>query len=80
MKKAMLKRFSNEIAEQYKDNLVVIYECQCPTDYKEYHHPDYKWPLIVERLCKKCHYQRHKDDRPRINGGRFYSQFMDKKP
>lgn len=44
-----------------KHSVLIVHECSCEEyDRKENHHPDYKYPLLVQRLCRKCHKAAHR--------------------
>lgn len=40
--------------------LNIAYECCCENVRKVLHHPDYKKPFDVERLCYRCHAGAHR--------------------
>lgn len=53
-----------------KENLIILFECKHKVLYtKHRHHPNYDYPLQVELLCRKCHFDRHRDQfRKAFNG------------
>ena len=42
-----------------RDKICILYECSCECDQKHFHHPNYKQPLLVVKLCPTCHYKEH---------------------
>lgn len=62
-----LRKFKKEINGGYKSHskyshqpLIVLYECPHDHPRKHNHHPDYRFPLRVYRLCPQCHTAEHK--------------------
>lgn len=47
--------------KKYPEKIIVLCECEHNSK-KQNHHPDYNNPFEIEKLCKHCHYLRHKDN------------------
>ena len=43
----------------FKDDMVILGECSCVYHKKHFHHPDYRRPLEVFRMCPSCHQREH---------------------
>lgn len=47
--------------KKYPEKIIIMFECE-HKGIKQNHHPDYDKPFEIEKLCKHCHYLRHKDN------------------
>jgi hypothetical protein len=51
--------WANRLCRTYPERVIVLRECPCEKK-KITHHPDYRFPFQVERLCYTCHGAEHK--------------------
>jgi len=51
---------ASQLARYHTDLNTILYECPCNVEKKHLHHPDYRFPHILVKLCPACHSAEHK--------------------
>lgn len=51
--------WANRLCKIYPERVVILRDCGCNKK-KVNHHPDYKFPFQIEKLCYVCHWAEHR--------------------